>query len=250
MSYHLYPTFNTQGWEESLSSMPQEQMDFAYTEPLDEHPPLAMNHYGPPTEALGYEQYAACHPQPGYTMAGPSHVVSGDVHCPQQMLPAGIATIKQHRQRLASALEGSTSHAVQPQYGAVEIMEPSTVGSSAPPTGTSVEVVTSLRRSQPGVHPVLSQLAGAVAGPARSSKGFEDSFEQEHSQGCKDAVQREVPHEGCNAGAQDEMKKDIMPHRKVQWEKAHKKGSLWCDQCHREFNRPDSLSNHKRTIHS
>ena len=55
MSYHLYPTFNTQGWEESLSSMPQEQMAVAYTEPSDEYPPLATNQFGPPTEALRYE---------------------------------------------------------------------------------------------------------------------------------------------------------------------------------------------------
>ena len=55
MSYHLYPTFNTQGWEESLSSMPQGQMPFASTEPSDEYPPLDMDHWGPPVEDLGYE---------------------------------------------------------------------------------------------------------------------------------------------------------------------------------------------------
>ncbi|ETW79461.1 hypothetical protein HETIRDRAFT_322777 [Heterobasidion irregulare TC 32-1] len=232
-------------------------------------------------------EWVPVQPLPMYAMAGPSHVVSGDVHCPQQMLPAGgsyyqAALPMAYRPMYAHeepAIPHYSHYAVQPQYGALAMSELPVAGPSAPQAGTSGDVVARLATSKRRLRLIPHQ-------PAGTSEGFEGDTLNHTKLTLRKSVHRKAPanknipkavkamakgksrtkapapaprtggkktpyltakHKCIDCTTGFKRKAELTRH--MQWGKAHIERSLRCDQCDKKFSRPDSLRNHKRNVH-
>ncbi|ETW79467.1 hypothetical protein HETIRDRAFT_321839 [Heterobasidion irregulare TC 32-1] len=103
MEYTYPPTYNTQGWEESLSLLSEGKfastdvnagnLSASYPFLAAEYPAqqtMAQHLYEPMVCSLPPDPaWALSLSQLGHMVAGPSHVGGDDIYVPQQMLPAG-----------------------------------------------------------------------------------------------------------------------------------------------------------------
>ncbi|ETW79483.1 hypothetical protein HETIRDRAFT_322937 [Heterobasidion irregulare TC 32-1] len=146
MEYTYPPTYNTQGWEESLSLMSQGR--FASTD-VDagnlsaSYPFLAAEYPAQQTMARRLDDFyrppepawTLSLPHLGYMVAGASHVGGGDIYVSQQMPPAG-GSYRQAAPIACEPTDGESfpvqqgpapaycgpSHAVQPQSSDIQLM--------------------------------------------------------------------------------------------------------------------------------